>query len=101
MKKLVLFITLLVSITAFKCSGSTHITGTVYDSADSSVMPGVTIRVKGTGISTVTDVKGAFELNVPDGKTKLIFTFIGFKTQTVAIGNRTSIKVYLKPSSMA
>ena len=55
-------------------------------------LPGVTITVRGTSTGTVTDVNGAYSIVAPDNGT-LVFSFIGFKTQTVAIGNRSTISL--------
>lgn len=55
-------------------------------------LPGVTITVRGTSTGTVTDINGAYTIVAPENGT-LVFSFIGFKTQTVAIGNRSTINL--------
>ncbi|WP_234364191.1 SusC/RagA family TonB-linked outer membrane protein [Lunatibacter salilacus] len=55
-------------------------------------LPGVTITVRGTSTGTVTDVNGAYSIVAPENGT-LVFSFIGFKAQTVAIGNRSTINL--------
>jgi TonB-dependent starch-binding outer membrane protein SusC len=60
------------------------LTGTVTDTGRSP-MPGVTVVVKGTTIGTVTNFEGKFNLTVPDNSRALVFTFIGMKSQEVAI----------------
>ena len=55
-------------------------------------LPGVTITVRGTSTGTVTDVNGAYSIVAPENGT-LVFSFIGFKTQTVDIGNRSTINL--------
>ncbi|WP_281261107.1 SusC/RagA family TonB-linked outer membrane protein [Cecembia rubra] len=57
-------------------------------------IPGVSVLVRGTTKGTTTDLDGAFSLQVPEGAT-LIFSFIGFITQEVNIGNRSQINVTL------
>lgn len=60
-------------------------------------LPGVNILVKGTTIGTVTDMDGNFTLNVPDGDGVLVFSFIGYLSQEVAIGSRSQIDVTMEP----
>jgi TonB-linked SusC/RagA family outer membrane protein len=72
------------------------VTGTVTDSKGEG-LPGVTIKIKGTGNGTATDVNGKFKLNVPStGNVVLVVTYIGFKTQEIAVGNRTQLSIVLK-----
>lgn len=52
------------------------------------ILPGVTIRVKGTTIGFVTNVKGEFDFDLPKRDSlQLIFSFVGFKRQTVQVKN--------------
>ncbi|QHT68898.1 TonB-dependent receptor [Rhodocytophaga rosea] len=69
-----------------------NISGKVLDEADSSPLPGVNITVKGTTNGTVTDGTGAYTLSVPSNST-LVFSYIGYTTQEIAVSNRTSINV--------
>src|SRR5690554_535218 len=55
-------------------------------------IPGVTISVPGSGIGTATDIDGNYTLFVPNGST-LVFSFIGFQSQTIEVGSRTVINV--------
>lgn len=61
---------------------------------DGIPIPGVTVSVPGTTIGTATDLEGRYSLDVPEGAT-LVFSFIGFQTQSIAIGNRNNIDVTL------
>lgn len=68
------------------------ISGKVCDSSGSP-LPGVTIVVNGTTHGTVTDVVGNYTLaNVPRDAT-LVFAFIGMKTESILVGNKTTIDV--------
>jgi TonB-linked SusC/RagA family outer membrane protein len=67
------------------------IQGTVSDAR--GPLPGVSVKLKGTTTGTVTDVNGKYSLTVPDGTGTLVFSFIGFTTQEVAISNRQTIDV--------
>ncbi|MCW5910453.1 MAG: TonB-dependent receptor [Cyclobacteriaceae bacterium] len=57
-------------------------------------LPGTNVLLKGTTVGTTTDAEGSFSLTVPPNGV-LVFSFIGFKTQEVAVGNRTSINITL------
>ncbi|GAB3042974.1 SusC/RagA family TonB-linked outer membrane protein [Spirosoma pulveris] len=70
------------------------ITGRVTSSDDGSALPGVSVVVKGTTRGTTTDANGAYQINVGPATT-LTFSFVGFKPQDVAVGNRTAINIVL------
>ncbi len=69
------------------------ITGTVTAEEDGSALPGVNVLLKGTSTGTVTDINGSYRLSVPSEGGTLVFTFVGLKTQEVAIGNQSTIDV--------
>ena len=69
------------------------ITGKVADEKDGTTIPGVTVVVKGTTIGTTTDMNGAFTLAAPANSATLVFSFVGFNSKEVAIGNQSSISV--------
>ncbi len=72
------------------------ITGTVTDDKNEP-LPGVSILLKGTQRGTSTNKEGSFRLNVPDKSAVLVFSFVGYIAQEVAVGNRTQLNVSLKP----
>jgi len=72
------------------------VTGKVTDENGSS-MPGVNVLVKGTTTGTATDADGSFSISVADNTAVLVFTFVGYATQEVAVGNQTSVNVTLAP----
>lgn len=57
-------------------------------------IPGVSVKLKGGAASTVTDGSGKFSIKVPEDGT-LVFTYVGYIDQEVAVKNQTSIKVRL------
>lgn len=71
------------------------ITGIVRDGLDNSPLPGVSVVVKGSARGTVTDVKGEFSLSVQTEDKDLTFSFLGMKSQTISIGNKTSLNVVM------
>ncbi len=66
------------------------ISGTVTDESDMP-LPGVNVLVKGTSLGTTTDVNGRYSLEITDQTSVLVFSFIGFLTQEVEVGTRTTI----------
>jgi iron complex outermembrane recepter protein len=70
--------------------------GRVKDSTGEPI-PGVTVTVQGTTRGTVTGIDGSYSLVAPENST-IIFSYIGFSTQAVAVGNRTTIDVVLMES---
>ena len=68
------------------------ISGTVTTSDDGSALPGVNIIVKGTLTGTTTDSNGKYTLRAPDDAT-LVFSFIGYGAQEVAVSGRTIVDV--------
>jgi TonB-linked SusC/RagA family outer membrane protein len=74
--------------------------GTVTDSRDGEVLPGVNIFVKGTTTGTTTGDQGNYELTVPTLKDTLVFSFVGYQTKEVAINGRTELDVVLRPQTL-
>jgi len=72
------------------------VSGRVTSSDDGSGLPGVNIIEKGTTNGTVTDVDGNFTISVGDNAT-LVFTFVGYASQEVAVGTQSTINVALAP----
>ncbi len=71
------------------------VSGQVTSQEDGSPLPGVTVTLSGSITGTITDMNGNYQVNVPESGGTLIFTFVGFTTQEVSIGSRTSIDVSL------
>ncbi len=59
-------------------------------------LPGVNVLVKGTQQGATTNVDGRFTMTVPGGDATLTFSYIGYLTQEVSVGNKSSIDVSLK-----
>ena len=72
------------------------VTGTV-KAADGSVLPGLSIVVKGTTVGTTTNVDGKYNIDVPDDAT-LLFSFIGFEPQEIVVAGKRVIDVTMQPS---
>lgn len=76
------------------------ISGKVVD-AGGIELPGVNVMVKGTTIGALTDGSGLFTIaNIPGGSTAiLVFSYVGFKTQEVMVGNRKVLDIKLLEDS--
>ncbi len=74
------------------------ITGTVTDDTGMTVI-GAAIKVKGSNKGTVTDIDGNYKLKVDQNDRVLVFSYMGLRTQNVAIKNRTKIDVVMSTDS--
>ncbi|MDP3913596.1 MAG: TonB-dependent receptor [Bacteroidota bacterium] len=75
------------------------VSGKVTDSSGAS-LPGVSVVVRGTTIGTITDADGKYSIsNVPDNAT-LQFSFVGMKSQEVAVGNNATVNVTLEEETI-
>lgn len=75
------------------------ISGTVTD--ETGALPGVNVVVQGTTTGTVTDFDGNYSINVPEGATTLVFSYIGYTTQQVPISGRSTINVTMVEDAQA
>ncbi|MDD2549182.1 MAG: carboxypeptidase-like regulatory domain-containing protein, partial [Bacteroidales bacterium] len=85
-------------------NGQTHpekVTGTITDDKGLG-LPGVTIVIENTTLGTYSDIGGKYELSIPSDikNPVLVYTFIGFETQTRIVGQNTKIDVTLLEESL-
>ena len=79
---------------AVQQNGNHKVTGRVVDSAGEPLI-GATIMVEGTKEGAVTDIDGNFTINTTS-KAKLVISYVGYTTQTIFVGDKTTIDVTLK-----
>ena len=79
---------------AVQQNGNHKVTGRVVDSAGEPLI-GATIMVEGTKEGAVTDIDGNFTINTTS-KAKLVISYVGYTTQTILVGDKTTIDVTLK-----
>jgi iron complex outermembrane receptor protein len=72
-----------------------EVTGTVTDAVSNLGLPGVSVIVKGTTIGTSTDIDGKYMLMVPENAI-LVFSFVGYTTQEIAVGEQAIININLQ-----
>ena len=88
-----LAIALFMSTIAMAQGGGTTVSGTVTD-ASQLPMVGVSVTVDGTDDGTITGVNGEYSITVPKNGS-ITFSFIGYKSQTIAVGTRTTVNVQM------
>ena len=70
------------------------VSGTVIDSSGEP-MPGVNVTVRGTTTGVITDINGNYTITVPNRESVLAFSYIGYVTTDVVVGNQTNISLTL------
>lgn len=94
-------LTLLLGVGLATAAMAQKIGGVVKDSAGNPVI-GASVVVDGTTMGASSGVDGSWSLNVPDAsKQTLVISYIGMKTQRIAIGSKTKIDVTLEDESTA
>lgn len=73
-----------------------EIQGKVLDAQRNEPIVGATVIVQGTSQGTITDLDGHFSLDVPDDATALQVSFLGYEAKTVALGNQSTLTIYLR-----
>ena len=74
------------------------ITGKVSDETGLPLQ-GVSIKLKGTGTGTTTNSSGYYKIEVPNTEATLSFSYIGYATQEIAIGQQSTLNVVLKENA--
>lgn len=78
---------------------SRSVTGTVFNDDGKTPLVGCTIIVQGTTIGTTTEANGSYSIKVSGNDAVLVFQSLGYETQTIPVGSRTTINVTLKESA--
>jgi TonB-linked SusC/RagA family outer membrane protein len=86
--------------TAYAQEDSFTVSGTVVDSTSGQSLPGVNVQVVGTTIGTATDIDGQYALEAPSADATLQFSFVGYETETIDIQGRSTIDVFMQPSTL-
>ena len=73
------------------------ITGVVSD--QNEPLPGVSVTVIGTSIGSISDGSGRYTINVPNESSVLSFSFVGYTTYEITVGNQRIINVVLEEGS--
>ncbi|MGV8963642.1 MAG: SusC/RagA family TonB-linked outer membrane protein [Candidatus Saccharimonadaceae bacterium] len=71
------------------------IRGNVVDETGQT-LPGVTIQVDGTSAGTITDIDGNYQITLTTKQNVLVFSYVGYNSQRVEVGNKSSINVKME-----
>jgi hypothetical protein len=83
---------------AGQAASITRVTGRVVGQDDGQAVVGVSVKVKGTSIGTVTDVAGNYSIQLPPGQQTLTYNFAGYESQERMVTSAV-INVALKQST--
>ncbi len=92
--------TFLLNLTFLAVLAQVTVTGIVTMETGETV-PGTTIQEKGTTNGTITDVDGNYSITVVGGESVLVFSFVGYESQELVVGNQTVISTALTASLTA
>ena len=73
--------------------------GKVTEAAGGTALPGVGVIIKGTTIGAATDFDGNYTLENVKPADILVFSYVGFNTQSITVGNNTTINIILTESA--
>lgn len=71
------------------------VTGKVTDAGTAEPLIGVNILVKGSSTGTVTDIDGTYKIELREGAETLVFSFIGYANQEIAVNGQTTLDIAL------
>ena len=74
------------------------ISGTITKANDNTMLSGVTVLLKGTNVSALSDGDGKYAISVPDQNAVLLFSIGGYVSQEIVVGGRSIINVSLTES---
>ena len=99
MRKVYFFLILFLAMGVSLKAQEIQVSGFVTSKEDGYGLPGVTIQVKGTTQGTVTDIDGDYSINAKSNDT-LIFSYVGYQTQNIAVQGRNKIDVVMSTDAM-
>ncbi len=91
-----LFLLSLILLFSVMVNAQKVVTGVVKD--NTIPLAGATVVVKGTNVFTQTGNNGAFTINVPQGKSVIVISFINFETQEIDVSDKANVDVVLQVS---
>ncbi len=97
MHKLMIF--LFIGFLGLNVQGEHFVTGTVTSQTDGQAIATVLVKVKGANLGTTTDLNGFYSIEVPNEKSVLVFSLLGFETQEVQINEQKIIDIQLHESA--
>ena len=89
-------LSLLVSVMTAETPPDRTVTGVVTDMNTGEPLAGAVVQIKGTGTGSMTDDRGRYRIDVPEGDVTLVFSYILYVTKEEAVGDRTVVNVRLE-----
>ncbi len=77
------------------------IQGTIIDKENGAPLPGVSIRIKGTDLGTVSDGEGKFRLSLPEGYQVIQVSFLGYATKEINVANQSQVAIQMEMEDKA
>ncbi|MCB0638521.1 MAG: SusC/RagA family TonB-linked outer membrane protein [Lewinella sp.] len=93
MKRVPLLVVFLLTLFGYAFGQGGRVTGTVTDQ-ENVPLPGVNIIVEGSATGTISDLDGTYAIDANPGDL-LVFSFVGFETQEIRVGNSSVIDIRL------
>jgi TonB-linked SusC/RagA family outer membrane protein len=97
LSKAVLFIGLLFANMSFAFSQNLKVSGTITDVSTGEALVGVNVLVEGTTQGVISDFKGAFVFESLSENATLVFSYVGYATEKIAVAGQSTINVKLVP----
>ena len=82
-------------------TGERTIVGSVIDAATNEALQGVTVLAKGSGAGTTTDANGNFSLRLARTDNILLFSYVGYASQSVNVAGKQNITVAMSETANA
>ncbi|MEN8249532.1 MAG: TonB-dependent receptor [Bacteroidota bacterium] len=92
---------LMLFIAGFALAQDRTVTGTVTSSDDGLPIPGVNVVLEGTTTGSATDLDGNYKVSVTGENPVLVFSFIGYATQSITVGSQSVIDISLELDTKA
>ncbi len=101
MKKRILFLMCAMLAFASPAFAQIKVTGTITDATDGTGVPFASVVVKGTTTGVAADADGKYAISVPNAKSVLVFSAVGYENQEITVGGRAQINVALNTDAAA
>ncbi len=92
-----ILLALIIPLTSF--AQSKTVTGKVFSQTGGTPLIGVSVQVKGKNTGTTTDNAGSFSIAVPGSNSVLVFSYVGYATQEIQVGNQSAFEIKLAEST--
>jgi tonB-linked outer membrane protein, susC/ragA family len=89
----------MLTVTSIAWAQSHSVTGTVLDADGTTPLVGCTIIVEGTTTGTTTEANGSYSIKVNGNDAVLVFQSLGYETQNIPVGSRTTINVTMQEAA--